>query len=364
MDSVRLTSFEMFTFILPLKYPLHIKGKKLAQRHGLLLFLRDDENHTGLGEIAPLPGLHPETLNDCIREIRETVNGWIGRTLAIEKEDWRIVLKNLTKTVVFNSVRFGLESALLDVLVKRRQQNTARILSSKYDKSVPLNGLLFGSAEEIIPQARELADAGYRSLKIKVGRINYAMEQKTLLRMLDELPEVTLRLDANRAWPLDTALHFVENLPPERIEYIEEPVRNKEDLAAFCAESPIPVALDETLSDRYYEDYFTLPHLATAIIKPTVLGGILSVEKMAVQAAQAGLNTVISDTFSSGVGLAVHLALAAAWGKHTAAGLDTYRYLNKDVLTEPLILAGGQMDVDGNLDKAQKINPAFMVKTV
>ena len=349
-------SFEIFIFRLPLKFPLFIDGKKSYRRDGLLLRLQDDEGHTAFGEMAPLPGLHSELTADCARETRvffrqheEAILLWLNG------ESWASVAE-LTERIAMPSVRFGVESGLLHLLCRKKQTHLAELLNDSFAPAVPLNGLLFGSRDKIFRQARLLRQKGIRSFKVKVGRFPYEEEQRIIRDLLNEFPAVTLRLDANRNWSLPQALRFLQNLPPQRIEYIEEPLTNKNELALLGKESPVPVALDETLSEPGSDEFLALPGVAAAVLKPSVLGGIFATAKLAEKAQRAGLKTVLSDTFSSGVGLAVHLALAAAWGGGAPAGLDTYRYLDADILRQPLEIREGAMAVEENLRKATDID--------
>ena len=347
---------EIFIFRLPIKFPLNINGKKTYRRDGLLLRLRDKDGYAAVGEIAPLPGLHSERLADCAAEAKVFFQKHKDMApLWPEQEDWA-AFGELTKRITAPSVRFGVESALLNLLCRRKKTHLARLLKVSYASSVPLNGLLFGSKDEIFNHARLLQQKGIRSFKVKVGRYPHEDEQKIVKELLEKFPAITLRLDANRCWSLPEALRFLQNLPPERIEYIEEPLKNKNELAAFCAESPIAPALDETLSEPGFEEFLILPGMAAAVLKPVVLGGISATADLAKKAKQAGLKTVISDTFSSGVGLYVHLALAAALGKNIPAGLDTYRYLDADILRRPLEVRDGAITVNDSRFKAMDID--------
>src|SRR5690606_1395237 len=58
---------------------------------------------------------------------------------------------------------------------------------------------------------------------------------------------VALRFDANRAWGLDEALSFAEGVHALAPDYIEEPLKDADDLPDFVAKCDLPVALDESL---------------------------------------------------------------------------------------------------------------------
>ena len=360
---MKLTTCEIFSFRLPLKYPLNIAGKKLLYRDGLLLKLENDKGDTGWGEVSPLPGLHSETIEECARGIGKTIDHWTEKVSALKNLGNLETLGDLSTHLSTKSARFGLESALLNLLVSHRQHRLGSLLKPNYAQSVQISGLLIDSGEEALQQVLRLYESGYRSIKIKVGRRQPEEEQNMLRRVTAETPpDLHFRLDANRAWTLDEALRFTRGLPTERIEYMEEPLKDPQELRRFCSESSISVALDETLAEAGCTEYLAIPNVSAAVLKPAVLGGIAATIRMAREAKKAGCTAVISDTFSSGVGLAVHLLLAAELGAESAAGLDTYRYLEKDILLKPLTVHRGQMHVAGSLSRAKKLNITMLKK--
>ena len=64
-----LFRWKLFHYSLPLTEPLYLLGHEMHDRTGLILRLHDENDGTsvgdnyGDGEIAPLPGMHPETLS-------------------------------------------------------------------------------------------------------------------------------------------------------------------------------------------------------------------------------------------------------------------------------------------------------------
>ncbi len=63
-------TLEIHRYALPLRDTLQIGAKRLQQREGLILILRDCDGAQGIGEIAPLPGLHQEDL-DAVHSMLE-----------------------------------------------------------------------------------------------------------------------------------------------------------------------------------------------------------------------------------------------------------------------------------------------------
>ncbi|NIT61479.1 MAG: hypothetical protein GWN00_36330, partial [Aliifodinibius sp.] len=85
----------------------------------------------------------------------------------------------------------------------------AGLISRNYRKTVSVNGLLSGTKEEIFNQLSGLVKEGYNTIKLKIGRGVLEDDIKLTKEVCTVLPNsVSLRLDANRIWPLDNAVAF------------------------------------------------------------------------------------------------------------------------------------------------------------
>jgi len=157
-------------------------------------------------------------------------------------------------------------------------------------------------------------------------------------------PAVALRLDANRAWGLAAALAFARSVAPAGIEYLEEPLRDAGDLAAFVADSPVSVALDETLLGFSPQAPPPLQGVAALILKTSVLGGYERSLAWARLARRTRLSSVISAAFPSAVGMALDAACAAALGEGATHGLGTSSAFAEDLGRAPIAIEGGGID--------------------
>ncbi len=172
------------------------------------------------GEIAPLPGLSGETLDEALQEVKE----------------WMLVGRPPT----LPSVRFGIASA-------------QRLLKSV---KLPLCGL--GPKKD------------FSVLKLKLG----SLPLSEAIALAKEYRGHGLKADCNRAWSLEEALFFASHFKPEDFIYLEEPVRSIEELIVFSQKTHFPIALDESI----HTDWSKIPSLRAIVVKPTLLGSILKVK--------------------------------------------------------------------------------------
>lgn len=346
--TMKITDIDVFRYTLPLVKPLLMPGQTLAEREGLIIRIGDEFGHTGLGEIAPFPGLHSEDLPAAREQMPGIRDVLAGRTLPENLhqlnggfEKW------LGRYRLFPSVQFGIESAVLGLLANAAGKPLCALLCPKYRRRISLNGLLTGSKPEVIAQARHLVREGYRALKLKVGRGSIENDIDMVREVRALLPEaVSLRLDANRAWSLENAVMFGKALSGCEIEYIEEPLENPEGLEKFYLATRMPFAFDESFAQTSPDKIQSIKGLAAFILKPGMLGGLERTMQFARIAEKFGLISVISSAFHSGVGLAAEVCLAACLNQSDIPmGFDTYQWLQEDVLIERFKVTNGRFMV-------------------
>jgi o-succinylbenzoate synthase len=347
MTSARLARIGIRAFDLRLARPLHVGGRTLERRSGLLVIVEDGEGHAGIGETAPLPGLHRESVDEAEEQLLSAARS-LERASVPEGcprldgafEAW------LGGRGLHPSVRTGIEGAVLTLLADRAGTDLPHLLAANPAAQVRVNGLLDGEPVEILEGAVLLAAAGYTALKIKVGRHDPRDEAHlvTSVRALVR-PSVALRLDANRAWELVVALDFARRAAPAGIEYLEEPLHDSSDLADFAAHSPVPAALDETLLEFSPQAPPPLRGVAALILKTSVLGGYERSLAWARLARRERLAAVVSAAFPCAVGMALDAAFAAAIGDETAHGLGTSSAFAEDLGRVPFAIEGGHVPV-------------------
>ena len=302
----------------------------------------------GLGESAPLHGFSPETVEQAAQELARISRSLLGRN---PTRDWLSAegdfSRELGATGLSPSARFGFELAIHNLYAASEGKTLFESLYPSTVASVPVNGLLSGSLDEVLEEARWMRDAGYETVKLKVGRRGVQEDAKSVRALREVLGEnVALRIDANRAWSLEEAATFVRAVGAVRYEYIEEPLADPSRLAGFVGEHGVPVALDESLVGMPPEELECHNYARAVVLKPTIIGGISRTLRLAEEALRGGIVPVVSSAYEAGIGTEGLLALSAATGGgNVAAGLDTYRQLGVDVLDPALDLTSPRVDL-------------------
>ena len=351
-----VSSCRIFRYRLPLVGPLPLAGGVIHEREGLLVRLDSDSGATGWGDAAPLPGFSRESIEEAETEL----TAWAGRLQGAGFDPWGDDLESRlgleSAAVASPSVRFALETALAG-LSRRMGDGTAGDLAC-FEGAVPINGLLAGSRDQVLTDARRLRDGGCRAVKLKVGSRPVA-EDVELTRAVRTVigDPVSLRVDTNRSWSLEQAVAFGRELGDAGVEYLEEPLRDPAYLRELFDATGIPVALDESLLELRPEELEGRREVGAVVLKPTLLGGLARAGEWAARASALNIRPVVSSCFESGVGL---LALAAfAWastGDSVPAGLDTYRWLSADVVEPRLPFGAGAIEWSGAVAREHRID--------
>ena len=213
--------------------------------------------------------------------------------------------------------------------------------------SVPVNVTVPAVRPE---RAAEIVRAsGCTTAKVKVAERGQA-EAEDLARVeavRDALgPHGHLRVDANGAWDVDTAVARLRALDRAAggLEYAEQPCPTVEDLAALRRRVDVRIAADESI--RRAEDPYRVRDLQAAdvaVLKVAPLGGVRAALEIAERIA---LPVVVSSALETSVGIAAGVALAAALPELPhACGLATVALLDSDVVAEPLLPVDGALPV-------------------
>lgn len=300
-----MRSAQVYRWQIPMDAGVVLRDRRLKTRDGLYVRLHDGERQ-GWGEISPLPGFSQETQEEAQVALLAWVDGWL------QGED---ALPDMP------SVAFGVSCALAEI---------AGTLPEAADyRAAPL---CTGDPDDLVLQLADMP--GEKVAKVKVGLYEAVRDGMVVNLLLEAIPELRLRLDANRAWTPLKAQQFAKYVNPDyrnRIAFLEEPCKTRDDSRAFARETGIAIAWDESLREADFV-FEAEEGVRAVVIKPTLTGSLEKVREQ-VQAAHAlGLTAVISSSIESSLGL-TQLARIAAWlTPQTIPGLDTLNLMQTQQL--------------------------------
>ncbi|MDQ4428713.1 o-succinylbenzoate synthase [Yokenella regensburgei] len=301
-----MRSAQVYRWQIPMDAGVVLRERRLKTRDGLFVRLTD-AGCEGWGEISPLPGFSLESLDEAQAETLAWVNTWRdGADLPLPE---------------IPSVAFGLSCALAEL--------SGELPEAADYRAAPL---CTGDPDDLVLKLADMP--GEKVAKVKVGLYEAVRDGMVVNLLLEAIPELKLRLDANRAWTPLKAQQFAKYVNPDyrsRIAFLEEPCKTRDDSRAFALETGIAIAWDESLREADFT-FVAEEGVTAVVIKPTLTGSLAKVKAQVAAAQQLGLTVVISSSIESSLGL-TQLARIAAWlTPETIPGLDTLSLMQTQLL--------------------------------
>jgi len=347
MDRVKIKDFQIYQYTIELNQPLLIRQQKLTNRSGLIIRLISEKGTEGFGEAAPLPGYSRETLSESSKQLHLLKSKLMGQTLPDQLTNFNGQFEHwLNPFDLSPSARFGFESAVLNLLANARHTPIYKLIPETTSHPVRVSGLLAGSKDQISEQTKKLINQGFSELKLKVGNDVDDDIEKVLLVNNAAYGKARLHLDANQMWNFDQAVSFGKAIGCAAVSYIEEPFKDCSKIPEFFDQTLIPVALDESIQHLTLEKIRAISGVEILVLKPTILGGIEKTLHIMTQAKNAALDTIISSSFESSVGIWTLVNIVETTSHNTTAGLDTLKWFKDDVLKQPVSIQNGMINID------------------
>lgn len=277
----------------PFLRPLVAAWGKWAVREGTLVrVLNREDGHPGFGEIAPLPGSRKPSGETSSTDL-QTPEGAFARWSAI-----------------------------------------ACAQETTEDEGVPSAGLL-ALTDATYDEIEKTREEGFRTWKLKLGAGPVEGEWQRLKSVASRLKEAeNLRLDANQGWSWNDWQFWKPRLADlaDGVEYLEEPFPPETPPETWFREAgntPLALALDETLDPRSLTSWVRKGWPGFFILKPSLMG---NPEEWLARIMPAADRVVLSSVFETGIGLTALLHLARLFPKRDH-GLGTVRFFHDDLGT-------------------------------
>jgi L-alanine-DL-glutamate epimerase-like enolase superfamily enzyme len=228
----------------------------------------------------------------------------------------------------------------------------------KSERQIDINGLIWmGTKSQMLEQIDQKLNAGYDTIKMKVGAINFDAELDCLryIRERYTQEQVTLRVDANGAFKLEEVVWKLSKLADLQIHSIEQPIKQGQldIMAELCQSTPLPIALDEELIGHpdYMDKFRLLKKIAPQyiILKPTLLGGFKQCREWIEIAKRLNIGWWMTSALESNIGLNAITQFTAEYQNLMPQGLGTGSLFDNN-LTSPLEINKGKVLYNQSVD--------------
>lgn len=334
-------AYEKYT--LRFKNPATTSRNTMTEKETYFIKIWDEENPRkfGVGEAAIFRGLSADDTPGYEEKLREVCT-------KIDKID-------KTDLSRWSSIRFGVETALADYY-----GGGTRMLYdtpfSRGESGIRINGLIWmGNKEEMKNRIAEKLAAGVKCMKLKIGGIDFESELTLISEIRKNFSplDLELRLDANGAFKPEEALKKLATLSRYSIHSIEQPIAAGQwrQMARICAESPIPVALDEeligveeTACKKALLDTISPQYI---ILKPTLCGGFSGADEWIKLSEERKTGWWATSALESDIGLNAIAQWVTSHPVKMPQGLGTGMLYTNNI-PSPLRCKGDMLMLDKN----------------
>lgn len=310
---MNIASIEIARLTIPFVRPLKVSIGEMTGAENIVVKIKTESGLVGWGEASPCPyitGDSPETNYKTSQQLAALIKG--KDALALERR-----MDDIDGFIVGEpSIRSAFDMALYDIAAKAAGLPLYQFLGG--EKREIRTDLTIGqleSVDETLAHARDILDAGFDAIKMKVGRPG--LEDVAHVRGVRELagPDIAIKVDSNQGWDLPSAIANIKAMADLNLQYSEQPLPHwdYDGLAELRRNVDLPICADESVfTDK---DALKLIKQGAADylnIKLGKAGGIRTGLKINAIAEAAGMKCMIGCFGESRLGLsaAAHLALA------------------------------------------------------
>lgn len=320
---------------LPLTKPYRLSYRTFHEFEPYVIEVEDVNGRTATGDAHISPGSSAETRAGGLAYLQERLPQLIGLDFAEAKE---LMLSDFEQSKVATTAAV----TALEVL------ENAPILNRQSPAYLPLLAPVGALDEaEIIEEVEQAIAAGFRTLKVKVGK-----DVATDITRLGWIQKAVggrakLRVDANRAYDQEQAIAFVRAANPEGIMLFEQPCEAElwDQNAAVAAASDIPIMLDEPIcSLADIERAAEIPGIGFCKVKLKRFGGVERLLEGIRHIQAHGMVAVLGD----GLGSDLHAwleACVAAESIDNAGEFNGYLKMSDRLFEQPIPFENGAIQL-------------------
>lgn len=274
--------------------PFEISREVITHQPVLLVSLHDDQGRTGRAEAAGIDyeGETPDTMLAQITAVLPRLHDAISR-------------QELQQMLPAGGARNALDCALWDLRAK--QSGIPVWQAAGLSPWLPVTtAFTIGLGDEATTRRKAREARHYPLLKLKVD----SRRHLDIVHMVrEEHPQARLVVDANQSWTLALLKDLLPKLANAGVEMVEQPLAKGMDAELDQLHSPLPLAADESCTDRS-----SLAQLVGRYqyinIKLDKCGGLTEGLTLADQAARLGLGLMVGNMCGTSLAMAPAFLLA------------------------------------------------------
>ena len=341
-----IRSLSVAALDIPLHTPFGIAGGAQDLARNLLVTAELADGTRGYGEAAPFPAFNGETqaiAQAAVEAATPLIEGADAR-------EWRRLAQALRGAIgPVGSAQCAIETAVLDALTRQAGMPLWAFfggvgVSLETDMTVTT-----GTAEQAAADARAIAARGIRTIKVKVGSGDLALDLARLQAIAEVAPKAPLIIDGNAGFSADDALQLVAQLRERGVgvALLEQPVK-KDDWLGMQQVSEwggVPVAADETAASAAAVLRIVQERAAHVVNIKLMKCGIAEALDIAAICRAARLGLMIGGMVESTLAMTTSACFAAGQGGFQFVDLDTPLFMAENPFDGGMIYESARIDL-------------------
>ena len=359
-----ISSIELYKLSIPLKQPFIISLGPQYDADNVIVVIKTKEGLTGWGECSPYMSINGESMDTCF-----IVGHYLAKALkGKDATDIEACTRAMDAIITRNeNIKSAFDMALYDIAAQDAGLPLYQFLGGTKNKVISTDMTVgLGSPDKMAKEALEYKEAGFPSIKVKLGTTTEA-DVARIQAIRDAIGDAhPLRIDANQGWSVDTAIAILQALGSYNIEHCEEPIArwNFMDLPKVRAQSSIKIMADESCFDHHDAanlarinavDYFN--------IKLGKSGGIFNALKITETAKAHHIKLQVGCFMESRLAITalVHFAYSSDLIVHY--DLDTPLLLKEDPVVDGMVFKeNGVVEIGDTVGIGAKIEESYLEK--
>ncbi|QFT86460.1 L-rhamnonate dehydratase [Halomonas sp. THAF12] len=353
----------VYTMTSELPRPFAFSQQWVTRRSATLVEVVTADGQSGWGEALCAGLLEPELAASVLKHV--ITPRVIGRSVFDTEVIWHELYNHTRdygrKGIVIAAIS-ALDIALWDLKGQATQQPVAALLGGSFRQRIPAYATGFFRTElgddtsGLVEEARRHRDAGFSSMKIKLG-FGIAADLRAMTDIHDAMGnDVELMIDANHAYTTSEAALLAEGLKDFSLRWFEEPVNpdDKEGYRLLRQRTRIPLAAGEAEFTMYgFRDLLAGRCIDIAQPDVAMAGGLTAMQHITALALANGIQvnphvwgTAIGQYASLHAIASTPLVNPTLCARGPIFEYDTSAHpFRSDLVTHPVLQTDGSVEV-------------------
>jgi L-alanine-DL-glutamate epimerase-like enolase superfamily enzyme len=274
-----------------------------------------------------------------------------------------VALARMARTVGNPTAKAAVDMALWDAFGQTVRLSVTELLGGYTDRMRVSHMLGFAEPAVMVAEAERMLDTyGIRTFKVKVGRRPVELDTRVVRALREHFGDgVELYVDGNRGWTASESMAAMRDMAGLGLLFAEE-LNPADDVLGrrwLVARLDVPFVADESATTPAEVTREVLGGSATAVSIKTARTGFTGSQRVHHLAEGLGLEVVMGNQVDGQLGSACTVAFGAAYQltSRRAGELSNFLDMSDDLLTEPLVIAGGELQVRPGTGLGVRVDP-------